>query len=316
VLHLADNELRGRSVYVRAYSGDSGLLLGKAETAFGDLGSAPMLIDTGGLPIGAVGVVDESTNTFTSVAQVRYTRHWNNDQLETTVSLEENRFIGDVDYAGETEHFWPSFVGRLRFIGDDDFSSFQIAALVRPIGFIDAAFVDRAVTGWGLSAIGRVCNEARTDALYFGLVGGHGCGGYIYGDIQAAFVPTPTSIRALDNFGGYIAYQHVWSQIDVTRNLSSNLAYGYVSSDTNIASDNRQLHHAWCNLLWNASDSTAFGAEYQYGRREVGDGTGGDNHRIMFVAQFSSPTARLQSSQQSYVRRQQSTRRPIHLRRL
>jgi hypothetical protein len=316
MMHIGDNTLRGRSAFIRAYAGDDGLLLGKAETAFGDLGSSPMLVATGALPIGAVGIVDEATDAFTSVAQVRYTRHWNNDRLETTVSVEENRSLGDVDYAGEIEHFWPSVVGRLRVTGDNGFNSFQLAALVRPIWFNDDTFNDHAVTGWGVSAIGRLCNEARTDALYFGVTGGQGIGGYIYGDIRAAYVPTPTSIRTLDNFGAYVAYQRAWAQFDVTRNLSSNLAYGYTSSDTTSSTDNRRLHQAWCNLLWNHSDNSAFGIEYNYGRREVGDATSGDNHRIMFVAQFSTDTARKQSSEQSYARRQQSTNRPIQWRRL
>jgi len=290
--------------------------LGKAETAFGDLGSSPMLIATGGLPVGSVGIVDDSTNAFTSVAQVRYTRHWSGDRLETTVSVEENRSIGDIDYGDQTEHYWPSFVGRIRVLGDNDFNSLQLAALARPIGFNDDTFHDRAVTGWGLSAIGRLCNEARTDALYFGLAGGRGIGGYIYGDIRAAYVPAPASIVALDNFGAYVAYQRVWWQSEVTRNLSSNFAYGYVSSGTILPNDNRRLHQAWCNLLWNASDNSAFGIEYNYGRREVGDGTNGDNHRIMFVAQFTASTARSQSAEQSYFRSQQSAPRPVQWRRL
>jgi hypothetical protein len=163
-----------------------------------------------------------------------------------------------------------------------------------------------------------VCNEAKTDALYLGVTGGQGIGGYIYGDIRAAIVPTPVSIRVLDDFGAYIAYQHVWArdESDVTRNLSSNIAYGFVATDTWVVSDNRQLHQAWCNLLWNASDNAAFGLEYQYGRRAVGDDTDGDNHRIMFVAQFSTKSERRLSSEQDDLRSQQSDKPSIQSRRL
>ena len=52
------------------------------------------------------------------------------------------------------------------------------------------------------------------------------------------------------------------------------------------ADDNDMLHQAWINLLWNVTDVTAFGFEYQFGSREVGDGRDGDDHRIMAVLQL------------------------------
>nr|AXL06668.1 porin [uncultured bacterium] len=315
-IHSTDNSLRGRSAFIRSYAGDTGVLLGKAESAFGDLSSAPMLITTGGLPIGAVGVIDESTNNFTSVPQLRFTRHWNDDRLETTFTIEEQQLLDDVDYAGEVPHFWPTFVGRIRLQGADDFNSLQLAALIRPIGFNDDAFEDHAVTGWGLSAIARFCNAARTDAVYFGVVGGRGIGGYIFGDIQAAIVPTPTTIETLENFGAYVAYQRVWGFSDAIQNLSSNFACGYVSADPVRPADNRELFQAWCNLLWNATDSSAFGVEYQYGRREVGDERDGDNHRIAFVAQFSTPSSRELNEQVRLTRAESGGPRPLDQRRL
>lgn len=316
-MHLGDNKLRGRSAFVRAYAGDDGLLLGKAETTFGDLGSAPMLIATGALPIGSVGIVNESTNALESVPQLRYTRHWNNDSLETTFALEENKDLGDVDFNGEEEHWWPTFVGRVRLQSEtDEFNSFQVAGLLRPIGFNDFNFEDHAVLAWGLSAVGRLCNEERTDAVYFGVTGGEGIGGYIYGDIKAAEVTSPTSISALSNFGAYVAYQRVWARRGVTENLSSNVAYGCVASDTLAPTDNRRLHQAWCNLLWNASDNTGFGLEYQYASREVGSGNRGDDHRIMFVAIFSTDSDREENAEQTYRHTQETDIRPIQWRRL
>jgi hypothetical protein len=319
-VHLNDNSLRGRSFFLRGYVGDDGILIGKAETTFGDIGSAPMLIATGALPIGSVGIIDEGENASTSVPQIRFTQHWYNDRLESTVAIEENSSIADIDYGGQVEHIWPSFVGRIRLKGDDDFNSCQLAGMARPIGINDPTFIDHSVTAWGISLIGRFCNQARTDALYFGVVGGEGIGGYIYGDIRAAIVPTPTTITKLDNFGTYVAYQHVWSPQDTTmaatRNLSSNVAYGYVSSETFAPTDNRHLHQAWCNLLWNATDTAAFGIECQYGEREIADGNQGDNFRIMFVAQISAPTSKALNAQQSLSRREETSQKQLQTRRL
>jgi hypothetical protein len=290
-IHSEDNDLSGRSAFARTYFGDTGALLGKAETVFGDLGSAPMLVAHGGLPIGSVGIVDESTNGFDSVAQFRLTRHWVNDRLESTVSVEEQNELGDIESAATDAdmHAWPSFAARLRWSGTNEFDSYQVSALARPIGLIDANFDEHARTGWGLAGIARFCDSAKANAMYIGFVGGEGIGGYVYGDALGAVIDGNGLIDLLSVFGAYVGYQRVWTQTDASHNLSSNIAYGFVAGDDSGPMDsNRKLHQTWCNLLWNATGGAAFGIEYQYALREIVAGNSGDNHRFMFVAEFST----------------------------
>ena len=289
------SQLQLRTAMVRALDlGSQGLLSGKAETAFGDIGQAPMLVDSGAVPIGAVTVSQQvkGATVFTGVSQLRYTRYWSNRTVETTGTIEDQSQLTDIVTVPPSTtrlNRWPAFAGRIR-LSPTDFDSYQIGALVRPMTFDNDSFKDYTTTGWGVSAITRFCNTEKTDAVYFGSVIGQGIGGYIFGGTVGAIVTTPTSILALRNFGTYAAWQHVWLNSSPTQNLSSNVAYGYVVGDAPRIDDNRELHQAWANLLWNATDKTACGLEYQYGRRQIGSGIHGDDHRIMFVFQVQATT--------------------------
>lgn len=265
------------------------LAAGKAETVFGDDASIPILIQSGSLPIGAVsaqGNVDQDV-VFTGLPQVRVSRYWNGTMYELTGSIEDQSVLGDLEPPADATflHRYPVFVQRFRYRPTLD-NSFQIAALIRPIVLDDPAFNDHTEVGWGVSAIGRWYNAAKTDGILAGAVTGEGIGGYIYGGSLAAIAPTPTSILLFDTTGAYVGYQHVWYKYDESHNLSSNIAYGFVHADAPRADDNHLLHQAWVNLLWNVTANTAFGFEYQFGSREVGDGRTGDDHRIMAVLQL------------------------------
>lgn len=287
---LDGDQVFARNAYFRLFADlENAIAVGKAETVFGDLGNAPFLISTGALPIGAVSAQQDSGETaFTGIPQVRYTRYWGpQGRLEGTLSIEDQSGFDDIINIGTDTtllHRWPVFVGRLRLRGATDFDSYQVAALVRPMGFDDANYNDHFTTGWGVSALARFCNSGRTDALYIGGASGQGIGGYIYGGTKSAIV-TDTEIQALTNTGAYVGWQHVWAYINPSRNLTSNFMYGYVWGETPRPDDNSLLHQAGGNLIWNASDGLGYGLEYQYGSRELGSHVQGDDHRIMFVLQ-------------------------------
>jgi hypothetical protein len=308
-----------RSAYFRLFADlENAIAVGKAETVFGDVEDAPSLISTGALPVGAVAVQQTTGETaFTGIPQVRYSRYWGDARLETTISMEDQSEFDDVIDAGTDTtllHRWPVIVGRTRFTGLNEFDSYQVAALVRPIGFDDSGFNDHFTTGWGISAIARFCNRARTDALYIGGVGGDGVGGYIFGGTKSALI-TDTEINTLSNIGAYVAYQHVWAYQTATRNLTSNILYGYVSGDAARPDDNQTLHQAGCNLLWNVTDGTAYGLEYQFGSRELGSGAYGDDHRVMFVLQATAANKQ-RGAERTAASYGTTSYRPLSLRRL
>jgi hypothetical protein len=297
-------ELQIRTLVFRLEREEQGWLAGKAETLFGDLGSSPILLETGALPIGVVSAtseLDEDTTTgdvFDGVSQVRYNRYLT-DRIDASLSIEDQETILDrkreVVGLGNDDtllHRWPTFVARTRFNGANGFDSCQVAGLVRRIGYDDLEFEDHFATAWGLSTIARMCDATTDNAVSFGATGGRGIGGYLYGGTPSAVVLEDQRIESLWNFGAYAAYQHVWYRTDKKESISSNLAYGFIHGQAPTADDNHEIHQAWCNLLWNFSDSSAAGFEYQYGRREVESGVQGDNQRVISCSPSAPPRRR------------------------
>ena len=310
ILSTGNNFFNARSAYAAAVTPNNaaGVLFGKAETLFGDQGSSPFLVGTGSLPLGAV-ALSGADGEFTNVAQFRLNRAWHNvfstgDAFVASMSIEDQSSLGDVLVASSDDravlHRYPVLVARARLQGANGFNSFQVASLVRSIGYNDVDFRNHFVTGWGVSTIGRMKlgNRNDADSAYFTVVGGEGIGGYIYSGTDGA-VTTANSIRALSNLGSFVGYRHVWAYTSPTRYLSSNCLYGYAWGSNQNATEfavtsvnqNRILYEAGCNLIWNRDKNFAIGIEYLYGSRvtsPVSGGLHGEDHRVMFVLNAAS----------------------------
>ncbi len=297
-VQLPDRDIQARNIYLRFIPEDQDeIAFGKTQSVFGDLDAVPP--SAAALPAAPVGIV--ALPNFVGLNQLRYTRYWADGQ-QATIAIEDQSSLEDFSVtAGTRLNRWPTFVARYRFDGENRFDSFQIAGLVRPLGFEEAdpaaaPILERPehfATGWGLSAIVRWANDDKTDAFYGGVVGGRGIGGYIFGDITAAKL-TDTSISTLSNLGAFAAYHRTWWRPDADHQLSSNFAYGFARGETRGFSDdstNHKLHLASCNLIWNTNNSSAFGLEYLYGFREVANGKTGDDHRIMLVVNIGTSTS-------------------------
>ncbi len=212
---------------------------------------------------------------------------------------------------------YPTVASRLRYGGANGFDSVQIAGLLTPIGFDTnnppnsngvtnpangVNFHEAFDTALGVSTNARfeIGNHCLRDTIYMGAVGGRGVGSYIFGNLPSAVLSpvktaTQDDIRLVDAFGSYLSYRRVLSSNEKGF-WSSNTMFGMAEASHSLpstASDaiNRQLYQAGVNLLWQGGTS-AFGIEYQYGSRLVQGGvdsdTRGENHRVMFVLQFTA----------------------------
>ncbi len=291
-LYTLDNgDVTARNVYANFVSNqENGFLIGKAETAFGDMGSVAVSTPTFTLPVGAVAVA----GTTLTVPQLRYTR-WLGEGWSTTFSMEDPSTVSsDIVLPGGNTilHRWPVLTGRARYVGENGWDTYQLSGLIRRVGFEnDATSQEFFATGWGISGTARFRNEERTDAMFLGGVVGQGIGGYIFGTptgAKFADVAVPASFDVLKNIGAFAALNHIWYRTEDDHSLSSNFGYGYVLGETLTKSDNRKLQQAWCNLLWDATANSAYGLEYQYGMRTDGAGKSGDDHRLMFVIQVGT----------------------------
>ena len=193
---------------------------------------------------------------------------------------------------------YPTIAGRIRYQGANDFNSIQVAALMISMGFDNGANSrEDFETGYGFSTNLRVDlgGDGRRHTAYLGAVGGKGIAGYIYGHVPGAIIDwTNDRIDVVTNIGAYAAYGHVFGIREDGSYWSSNLMGGMVQAGDTIPGENRQLYQLGANLLWNKiNPAISAGLEYQYGARLVQDGPAlvdnrGENHRLMFVVQFSS----------------------------
>ena len=240
-----DDGLTARCAYVRWLnnSQNATLTVGKADTLFGDLGCSPNLMTVGSIPIGASGIAKNGISVISS------SHFWHNishsgDFLEFAIAAEDQSGLKDVQFTPTTAavlNRYPTFVTRLRYAAEKTrFDSYQIAALVRPIGVEDVNFVEHFETGWGVSGVGRFrLPWGLLDAAYAGVTAGEGVGGYIFNGTPAATMPTPTTLVTLQNFGTFGGYQHFWWVEDGHANFSSNLIFGYVCGDAAAADGSR-----------------------------------------------------------------------------
>lgn len=291
-----DDGFTARRAYVRWLntSQNSTMVVGKSDTMFGDLGCSPNMMTVGSIPIGACGIPTDGISVISS-SHLWYNIAHEGDHLEFGVSAEDQSGLEDVVLAASAVSLnrYPTLVSRVRYAAAQSrFDSYQIAALVRPIGVEDVNFVEHFEAGWGVSAVGRFLLPWGTlDALYAGVATGEGMGGYIFNGTPAATMTTPTTLTTLQNFSTFGGYQHYWWVEDKYHNFASNAIVGYVRGDAASAADSRILTQGAVNFVWNLSEVVGFGVEYQYGRREVGSGANADDHRIMFGLEVSTGSA-------------------------
>jgi hypothetical protein len=299
---LAD-DVRGldaRRAFVRVLTpgDDLAFVVGKNDSLFGDKGAVPHQLSPNIIPIGAVGRTS-SSGAFDTAPQINGTYFWRDvigagDRFEIGGAIEDQNGLNDIIPASNSVilNRYPALVSRLRYSGFNRFDSYQVAAMVRPLGVETASFDEVFESGWGASGVSRFrLSSATLNAVYLGIVGGEGVGGYIFNGTPAAAMPNANDLLVLRSFGTYAGYQHYWYVLDKHRNLSSNILGGFVQGDSATALGHETLIQGASNLLWNISENVGLGVEYQYGHREIGTGATGDNHRILMALNVSTGTS-------------------------
>lgn len=267
---------RLRHVYGEWDVGDQNLIGGQTWSTFMDPAALPGTI----AETSAAGVI------FRRTPQFRFTQTLS-DLLNYSVAIEDplsNDFtLPDPMTDGVLER-WPDFVARFR-IADKDVGSFQIASLVRGIGYEDTLGDEHLRTGWGVSATGKLLLRER-DSVGMGVAGGRGIGAYLAGlglNFSAAG-PDANGFRTLDAIGAFATCKHYWSE-----RYHSNVFYGFStvgSTPLMPATAAKNIHNGGVNLIWSPRPGFGVGIEYNYGFREVRNGETADNHRIQMGIQF------------------------------
>jgi hypothetical protein len=248
------------------------VLAGTYWTAWADEGTIPKSITGNGLPAG--------TNTQQGVAQLRLAIPTESGWVTTFAIQQAASDVIAIRAMDDARlRRYPDLATRIRYF-DGDFFSLSFGGIVHAMGRENPALDEDFTTGWGLTAATRF-RTSQCGGLMLGVVSGKGIAGSIFGlsDSLAADNTAVLDLAAVTNYGAYAGYQH-----QLTKNLLSTVAYGIAhGAATTAAMTTRQSQNAWANIIYKANESFAYGFQYDYGDRNLVNGTNGDNHRISLV---------------------------------
>ncbi len=256
-----------------AYGELGSIVVGKTWTTFTDMKALPNTLDFEG----AVSSISRRQ------AQVRWTHPLVGRYLTVAAAVEDSRQIFDLPEGdtGEPRTISPDFIARLRY--SPDWGQFQVAGLIRELGFQPAGQPVTTDSGWGWNFSGALF-ATQQDKVYYQIFFGDGIGSYRgLADVVAdanEFVVVPT-------FGWMVGWAHDWCD-----SLSSNFTYS-VSSLENApfeAADNlHENKYLAVNLIWKPTERMFVGVEYLFGTRENKDGSQGEANRVQASFGFYLP---------------------------
>ena len=138
--------------------------------------------------------------------------------------------------------------------------------------------------GLGLSTGGKINVGAKGDDIRMVYTVGTGLGRYLGLGFVSSGVLTADRIERINNYNGYVAYNHYWSQVW----CSSLNASGYYVENPNSGGGglNKIAYSLSLNLKFKPAKELMLGAEYMRGYRELVDGTNGSFDRIQISAKY------------------------------
>ncbi len=169
----------------------------------------------------------------------------------------------------------------------------KVALLLREIRAVSNEHPDEDARedAWGISLSGHTNIQrwgARNEFMYQ-LNYGDGIGRYIndlgsVGGQDAVFDPETGELRTLTAFGGYVAYQHWWSD-----KMRSTFVAGFTEVDNfEFQSDDayHQTKRLTANFLYSPIPRVDIGAELLWGERKNKDGSSADALQIQFAGKY------------------------------
>jgi hypothetical protein len=274
-----ENASNGYGLTLRhAYLYWNNWLAGQTWTNFMDPNALPEAVDF-------IGVTDGTV--FVRQAQLRYTSGGFAVALEnphTTVTP----YQGGSAQLSPDHNVMPDLTARYTWKGDWGF--FGVAGLLRQLrtdGRNDALPSGTSTaTAGGVSVMGKAVLGSNDDLRYSATVG-KGIGRYLaFGLGSDVVVDANGELNALDGYGGFVAWRHVFSP-----KVRTNLMYSAAMFDNDKAitgfgvTERAQSLHA--NLIYSPFPKLDIGAELIFGQRALEDDREGDLRRIHTSVKYS-----------------------------
>ena len=261
---LAGNETATNTYAVtlrHAYVTWNNWLAGQTWSNFMDVAALPDAVDFVGPTDGTV---------FVRQAQLRYTQGpWSfsveNPQTTVTPYRTGTRF-------NSGDNALPDVTAR--WLTKGDWGHFTVAGMVRQFKLLD-----ETDTGASVSVSGKF-NLGKSDDIRYAVNAGQGIGRYLaFGVGSDVVTEADGDISALDGYGGFVAWRHVFSP-----KVRTNLMYSASHFDNDAAftgfgvTERTQSMHA--NVIYSPFPKLDLGAELIYGQRSLEDDREGDLKRL------------------------------------
>ena len=236
-------------------------LAGQTWSNFQDVAALPDAVDFVGPTEGTV---------FVRQAQLRYTQGpWSfsveNPQTTVTPYRTGTRF-------NSGDNALPDVTAR--WLTKGDWGHFTVAGMVRQFKLLD-----ETDTGASVSVSGKF-NLGKSDDIRYAVNAGQGIGRYLaFGVGSDVVTEADGDISALDGYGGFVAWRHVFSP-----KVRTNLMYSASHFDNDAAftgfgvTERTQSMHA--NVIYSPFPKLDLGAELIYGQRSLEDDREGDLKRL------------------------------------
>ncbi|MDH5822002.1 DcaP family trimeric outer membrane transporter [Luteimonas sp. RD2P54] len=241
-------------------------LAGQTWSNFMDVGALPDAVDF-------VGVTDGTV--FVRQAQLRYTNgpwSFSAENPQTTVQSYSpfNPVAGARFNTGD--NVLPDFTAR--WITRGDWGHFTVAGLVRQF-----KAADETETGAAVSASGKF-NLGTSDDIRYAVNAGQGIGRYLaFGMGSDVMQDANGDLHALDGYGGFVAWRHVFSPL-----VRTNLMYSAAHYDNDEAlvgfGVTERAHSLHANVIYSPFPKLDVGAELIFGQRFLEDDREGDLTRV------------------------------------
>ena len=273
---LAGNEVATNTYAVtlrQAYVSWNKWLAGQTWSNFQDVAALPDAVDF-------VGVTDGTV--FVRQAQVRYTSGPFSVALEnpnTTVQAYAPNAVAAGARTTTGDNNVPDLTARYNTKGD--WGHFSVATLLRQFKAGDNTDSGAAVSVSGKFNLGS-SNDIRYMANY-----GSGIGRYLAFGLASDVMQTAGGdIEALDGWGGFVAWRHVFSP-----KLRGNVFYSRAEYDNPVALTGplitRSAQSAHANLIYSPLPKLDIGAELIWGQRELENGDAGELRRLQTHVKYS-----------------------------
>jgi len=261
----------------QAYVSYNNWLAGQTWSNFMDVAALPDAVDFVGATDGTI---------FVRQAQLRYTKGaWSvsAENPQTTATRYQNLSPDPLDPSKARFNTGDNAVPDItaRWLTKGDWGHFTVAGMLRQFKYLD-----ETDNGAAISVSGKF-NLGDSDDLRYAVNAGSGIGRYLaFGLGTDTVIDANGELHALDGYGGFVSWRHVFSP-----KVRTNFMYSaaHFDNDTDFTgfgvTERAQSWHA--NLIYSPFPKLDLGAELSWGQRSLEDDREGDLKRIHTHVKYS-----------------------------